>query len=160
MNESLVYLLIGLCGIIIFALVFFIAKQLRAQKAAKEAIAQQEATLAAEVEANRRYVTESIRLIANAILHDDKITLTEGAMRLKVMIDNFDPNLHQDKDLGVFEEVYAKTQHIPILKDWKALDRKQQRVFEKEMLSVESDYKLRIERAAKLLLAHEMHRVH
>lgn len=160
MNESLVYLLIAVGGIVIFVLAVFIAKQITAQKKAKEAIAEQEATLAAEVAANRRYITESIRLIANAILHDDKITLTEGAMRLKVMIDNFDTNLHQDPVVGVFEEVYAKTQHIPILKDWKALDRKQQRAFEKEMLSVEVEYKQRIEHAAQQLLEHEMHRVH
>jgi len=56
MNESLVYLLIAVGGIVIFVLAVFIAKQITAQKKAKEAIAEQEATLAAEVAANRRYI--------------------------------------------------------------------------------------------------------
>ncbi len=160
MNESLVYTLILIGVIAIALLAWFIAKQLREQREITRQLAEQEEKLAVETAANRRYLTESIRIIANAILHDDKITLTEGCMRLKVMIDNYDASLHQDPDYQVIEEVYGKTSHIPILQDWKALDKQTQQKFQMEMFKVEAECQERIHAAAQRLIDHEMHRVH
>ena len=160
MNEGLVYTLISIGVIAIALLAWFIVKQLREQREAARRLAEQQENLAIESAANRRYLTESIRIISNAILHDDKITLTEGCMRLKVMIDNYDATLHQDPDYQVIEEVYGKTAHIPILKDWKALDKKSQRTFQMEMFKVEAECQERIRAAAQRLIDHEMHRVH
>jgi type II secretory pathway pseudopilin PulG len=160
MNESLVYTLILIGVIVIAILAWFIVKQLRQQREAARQLAEQQEKLAVEAAANRRYLTESIRIISNAILHDDKITLTEGCMRLKVMIDNYDATLHQDPDYQVIEEVYGKTSHIPIRQDWKALDKKSQRKFQMEMFKVEAECQERVRVAAQRLIDHEMHRVH
>lgn len=160
MNESLVYTLILIGVIAIAILAWFIVKQLRQQREAARQLAEQQEKLAVEAAANRRYLTESIRIISNAILHDDKITLTEGCMRLKVMIDNYDATLHQDPAYQVIEEVYGKTSHIPILQDWKALDKKLQRKFQMEMFKVEAECQERVRVAAQRLIDHEMHRVH
>lgn len=152
MSSELTYILILVGIAIIIALAVLIYKQLRAARVQREADAARLAKHAAEAQKNRDYLLESSKAIANAILHDDKITLTEGCIRLKVMIDNLDPQLHQHPDYGVFEEVYNRTSHIPILTDWRQLERKQQRAFEKEMREIERDCETRINEAVKRLL--------
>jgi len=152
MGTELTYTLILIGIAIIIALVALIYKQLRAAAAQREADKERLAKHAAEAQKNRDYLLESSKAIANAILHDDKIALTEGCIRLKVMIDNLDPQLHQHPDYGVFEEVYNRTSHIPILTDWRQLERKQQRAFEKEMREIERECRARINTAVKRLL--------
>ncbi len=152
MSTELTYTLILVGIAIIIALAALIYKQLRHARELRE---QQEASLARHAEEaakNRAYLLESSKAIANAILNDDKITLTEGCIRLKVMIDNLNPQLHQHPHYSVFEEVYNRTSHIPILTDWRELERKQQRAFEKEMRQVEQECESRINEAAKALL--------
>ncbi|HSG04536.1 MAG TPA: DUF2489 domain-containing protein [Marinobacterium sp.] len=152
MSTELTYTLI-LGGVaIIVALGLLIYKQLNVARAQREANEERLAKHAAEAQKHRDYLLESSKVIANAILNDDKITLTEGCIRLKVMLDNLDPQLHQHPHYGVFEEVYNRTSHIPILTDWRELERQQQRAFEKEMRAIERDCENRINEAAKRLL--------
>ena len=160
MNESLVYTLIALCCLAILGLSFVIYRQIRASKQRISEQKAKEEAYAAGVAEQKRYLVESIKLISNAILHDDKITMTEGCMRLKVMIDNLDPTLHQVPELDVIEEVYQRTSHIPILADWKALDRKEQRQYEKLIATTDAECFDRIQKAAKYLFEHPMHKVH
>jgi len=160
MSTELTYTLILIGVAIIIALVALIYKQIRNARELRE---QQKASLARHAEEaakNRAYLLESSKAIANAILNDDKITLTEGCIRIKVMIDNLNPQLHQHPHYSVFEEVYNRTSHIPILSDWRELERKQQRAFEKEMRQVEQECESRITEAAKALLQDPILKAH
>lgn len=160
MSTELTYSLILLGIAIIIALATLIFKQLRKARGVAQAREESLAKYAEEAAQNRAYLLESSKVIANAILHDDKITLTEGCIRLKVMIDNLNPQLHQHPEYSVFEEVYTRTAHIPILTDWRSLERKQQRAFEKEMLEIERECETRINAAAKALLQDPILQVH
>lgn len=160
MSTEVTYTLILVGIAIIIALALLIYKQLRLAREQRQADQERLAKHAAEAQKNRDYLMESSKAIANAILHDDKITLTEGCIRLKVMIDNLDPQLHQHPQYGVFEEVYNRTSHIPILSDWRGLERKQQRAFEKEMREIERECESRIHDAVKRLLQDPILRGH
>ena len=160
MSIELIYTLI-LAGIaIILALAALIYKQLKQMRKLRAEQEERMAKHAAEAAEHRDYLLESVKAIANAILHDEKITLVEGCIRLKVMLDNLNPQMHQHPHYAVFEEVYNRTSHIPILTDWRELERKQQRLFEKEMRLVESECETRINQAAKALLQDSLLQAH
>lgn len=160
MSNELTYALIFVGIFIIVVLASLIYKQLRSARLQREAHAASLERHAAEAAKNRAYLLESSKAIANAILTDDKITLTEGCIRLKVMIDNLNPQLHQHPEYGVFEEVYNRTSHIPILAGWRELERKEQRQYEKEMRMVERECEQRINSAAKALLRDPILKAH
>lgn len=160
MNENLLYTLIGVGLLVILVLALYIFKLLKAEQQRKRELQAREQRLADEAQKQRDYLLESIRVISSALLNDDKITLTEGCIRLKVMIDNLDPTLHQDSAFDVFDEVYNRTRHIPILADWRDLERKEKRKFEREMQAIEAECEARIRSAAAELLKHPMHDPH
>lgn len=160
MSTELTYILIAVGVAIIAALVMLIQKQLVRARAQREQQVASQARHAAEAAKNRAYLVDSSKAIANAILNDDKCTLVEGCIRLKVMLDNLNPQLHQHPDYAVFEEVYNRTSHIPILADWRELERKQQRAFEKEMRAIETECEARINEAAKRLLQDPLIQAH
>lgn len=160
MSNALTYTLIAVGLVIIIALLLLIQRQIKQARKGAAALELKRQQHAEEAQKQRNYLIESARLIANAILTDDKITLTEGCIRLKVMLDNLNPQLHQHSEYSVFEEVYNRTAHIPILGDWRALERKHQRAFEKEMREVEAELAERINRAARALLEDGILRAH
>lgn len=160
MSTELTYALIAVGVVIIAALALLIQKQLQRERVQKEEQAASQARHAEEAAKNRAYLLDSSKAIANAILNDDKCTLVEGCIRLKVMLDNLNPQLHQHPHYSVFEEVYNRTSHIPILSDWRELERKQQRAFEKEMRAVERECEARINEAAKRLLQDPLLQAH
>lgn len=160
MSTEITYFLILVGAVVIVALSLIIFRQVRTSKAIAKKQAQEQAQYAAEAAKQRDYVLDSSRLIATAILNDDKITLTEGCIRLKVMLDNINPQMHLTPEYSVFEEVYNRTSHIPFLTGWRELDRKQQRAFEKEMRALEQECEGRINQAAKLLLQDPVLKTH
>lgn len=140
MSASLTYTLIaiGLVAIVILSVV--IRRQLSSSRKLREeqaALARQHEQQAQE---QRRYLIDSIRIIASAVLHDEKMTMTEGCIRVKVMLDNLAPHLHQHERFAVIERVYQATQHIPFLEDWKALSRSEKHEYQKEMEQLEKEH--------------------
>jgi len=160
MSTEIVYTLILVGVVVIVALSLIIYRQVSLAKALSREKKEAQARHAAEAAKQRDYLVDSSRLIATAILNDDKITLTEGCIRLKVMIDNLNPQMHHDELYSVFEEVYNRTSHIPFLSGWRELERKQQRAFEKEMRAIEHECEARINQAAKSLLQDPVLKTH
>lgn len=147
MNTALTYTLIvtGLVAIVLLSLT--IRRQLRTQR---EQRARQEAAAARleqDAQEQQRYLIDSVRIIAGAVLNDERMTITEGCIRLKVLLDNLAPELHQHADFAVIDQVYAATSHIPFLEAWKALSREEQARFEREMAQVESEHESRVRQA-------------
>ncbi len=160
MSTSFIYTLILIGLLFIAFLTRLILKQTGAERERKAEQLAREEKYAQESAEQRKYLVDSIKILSNAVLHDDKITLTEGCIRLKVMMDNLDPSMHQHPELSVIEEVYNRTSHIPFLSDWRKLDRKVQRSFEKEMREVEQECKERINKAAKSLVSFPLIKAH
>ncbi len=93
---------------------------------------------------------KSIYLLAEAML-DDKMTHTEACIRICAtasQLENFD---QFRQEFGVLYRVVEDTAHIPILDDWQALEREEQRRYDKERRAVEAKYGDAIEDAARRL---------
>lgn len=99
---------------------------------------------------HKNYLIESIRVISRGIL-DEQCPKIEGCIRLKVLIDNYSTQLHQQDDLQVIELIYAKTSHIPTLEKWKSLSKGEKLNFQNEMDSIENAFAEKITKAARFL---------
>jgi len=89
--------------------------------------------------------------VAGAILHDEKMTATEGCIRLKVLLENYRPQLLQEDVLRVITVVHDQTSHIPIKEEWQALPKKLKREYQTEMEQLENRHLDAIQNASKAL---------
>lgn len=105
---------------------------------------------AASAQKHKHYLIDSIRIIARSIV-DGQCPMIEGCIRLKVMIDNYAPQLHQQPELQVVELIYVKTSHIPTLEAWKNLPAHERNSFQTEMDHLESEHAVSIKEAARFL---------
>jgi type II secretory pathway pseudopilin PulG len=105
-----------------------------------EAQARQHADLAAD-----------LRILASSLL-DEQLPLIEGAIRIKVLLDNYDTNLSQDPRCEVFQTLYDATAQIPTHGGWKALDKTERRRHEAHFSALELQYKAAARRSARWLL--------
>lgn len=137
MSTTLTYILIALCLLVIATLSAVIYRQLSRAKALKAEQNEREAAAMAALEERHQYLKDSIQLVAGAILHDEKMTLTEGCIRLKVLLENYRPQLLEQEAYAVISEVHDKTSHIPIKDEWQALPKKLKRSYEQEMRELE-----------------------
>ena len=100
-------------------------------------------------------VNKSIQVIAQAIT-EDQMTLTEGAIRLRVLMDGISISDAHREEFSAFYQLASATEHIPILKDWKALSTKKKMEFDSERERIESDYKEFVLDAARRVLGREL----
>ena len=150
MSNTLLYAFIGFFSILSLGLAFFVWKlltQIKQKKLKREAEVQVHAEQAQQ---QKNYLIDSIRIISRSML-DGQCPMTEGCIRLKVLIDNYSPQLHQLPELQVVEMVYAKTSHIPMLDDWKRLSSKERMSFQQEIDLLEKQYSNEIQHAMKFL---------
>ncbi|GAA0794450.1 DUF2489 domain-containing protein [Marinobacterium sediminicola] len=155
MSNTLIYSLIaiGLLAIVILSAVIY--RQLSRARARQQQQAAREAAALAALEERHQYLQESIRLVAGAILHDEKMTLTEGCIRLKVLLENFRPQLLQQEAYAVITEVHDRTSHIPIKEEWQALPKKLKREYQQEMEALEAEHQEAVNAIARELSSGE-----
>ncbi len=102
--------------------------------------AQQHAALAAD-----------LRVLAGSLL-DEQVPLIEGAIRIKVLLDNYDSNLSQDPRCQVFQTLFEATEQVPTHTAWKALDKTERRRHEANFSALELQHKAAARRSARWLL--------
>lgn len=85
------------------------------------------------------YIYESLNVIARAVL-DDQCPVTEGCIRMAVLMDNLSLDCDTKHRFSPIFTIYNATRHIPTHSSWKALERKQQRTFEREMRALEREH--------------------
>lgn len=156
MNTNLTYLLIGLGLLVCVILVGVIVRQLRAQKQREAEQAAHAEKVADDAQKHRRYLIDSIKLVAGAVLNDENMTLTEGCIRIKVLLDNLAPHLLKQPEFAVIDTVYGKTEHIPFLEQWKALPDDDKRKYLEEMESVEADHRPDVNEAMRQLQSYPL----
>lgn len=101
----------------------------------QEAVARQ-----AQVEQDRiQYIYSSLNVIARAVL-DDQCPLTEGCIRMAVLMDNLSLDCDTKHRFAPVFTIYNATRHIPTHGNWKSLERKQQRAFKQEMFALEKEH--------------------
>lgn len=114
---------------------------------------QQREQLEQERRVQREKTVKSLKLISNAIL-EDQLTLTEGALRIRAMLLSLNVDDSVLESFSAFFLLAEATQHIPILEEWKKLDRKQQFKFDRQREKLESDHREFVLDAAKRLRQH------
>lgn len=132
--------LLVLAAVIIFVLAVVAGFYLRKLQLAQRVQAQQLAELEQSAADQRERVNNSIQIIARTLL-DDGVGLTEASIRIRVLLDALQVEDNVREEFVAFYTIADKTSHIPILKDWKKLPRKQQFEFEKEMAALEAEYR-------------------
>lgn len=91
-----------------------------------------------------------IRILAQGLL-EDQLPLIEGAIRIKVLLDNYSGARPANLDADIFEAVYTATAHIPTHQAWKDLPLAQRREHEHYMTTLEQQYGERLRAAAQVL---------
>lgn len=88
----------------------------------------------------KQRVLKSIEIICRAMV-SDQVTITEGCIRVSVLLRALDLSEQQLSVYSVFFDLESATAHIPILDDWRKLSRKQQNLFDSERESIEEKYR-------------------
>ena len=136
-------LLIFIAAIILLALscvaAYYWIKLKRVQNQQKAQIAQnQKAWLDRQQE-----LAADIRFIANSMLQE-QCEITEGCMRLKVLMDHLDQDLAQKTEFQTLQFYYQQTQNMPHHEAYKALNRKEQFSQDKKRFALEDKYREQI----------------
>lgn len=112
--------------------------------------AQQRARDEAQEERQKR-LGGDLSILASSLL-DEQLPLIEGAIRIKVLLDNYDSALSNDSRCQVFHLLFEATADVPTHAAWKALDKNERRRFEKRFNELELQHKAAARTAARWLL--------
>ncbi|WP_312467396.1 DUF2489 domain-containing protein [Stutzerimonas nitrititolerans] len=96
-------------------------------------------------------IAADLRILANCLL-DEQVPLIEGAIRIKVLLDNYDVGLGQDPRCQVFQDLFDATAQVPTHAAWKALDKAERRRHEAAFSALELQHKAAARRSARWLL--------
>lgn len=92
-----------------------------------------------------------LNILASSLLYE-QLPLIEGAIRIKVLLDNYDSALSNDSRCQVFHLIFDATADVPTHAAWKALDKTERRRFEKRFNELELQHKAAARTAARWLL--------
>ncbi|MEZ5528966.1 MAG: DUF2489 domain-containing protein [Porticoccaceae bacterium] len=121
---------------------------LQRQKKARQA---QEKQLAEIREERHQHYRKSIQVIAAAI-EADQVTLTEGAIRISMLVTQLELDEQESANYQVFFQLAEATAHIPILEEWKKLNTRDKLRFDSERTEIEEKYREFVVDAARKLL--------
>lgn len=111
---------------------------------------QQDEARAKALEARNDRLSGDIRIIAQSLL-DGQVPTIEGAIRIKVLLDNYQGERREDLDVTIFERIYDQTAHIPTHQAWKDLSRAERKLHLRLMETLERDHRGEVEAAAQAL---------
>ena len=95
-----------------------------------------------------------IRFIAKAMVQQ-QCEITEGCLRLKVLMDRLDETLQHHSDYQTIQRHYQKTAHMPHHQAYQALNRKQQFKLDQARFELESQHRQQVLLEAKRLANHQ-----
>ena len=92
-----------------------------------------------------------LRILASSLL-DEQLPLIEGAIRIKVLIDNYDSRLSQNTRSKVFHTLYEATRDVPTHAAWKALSNEERAHYRSRFAALEREHGEALRAASKWLL--------
>lgn len=123
--------------------------RLEAQQAEQQARDHQQRQRAAQEHTD--YIHESLNVIAKALL-DDQVRIAEAAIRISGLVSNLPLTCDSKHRFNPIVELANHIHHIPTHDAWKALDKKERRRYEQELLSLEKRYASDIQAAAQFIV--------
>ncbi len=151
--EFWIYLGIVVGLVLSGGLVVYIVRTVRNMRRMQAEIVARQQAQEDELRAHRARLKESLEVITRTML-DDQVELSEACIRLKVLIDNYDPDMHQQSGFQVFNELYARLQHMPTHQARKDADPKWIRKLDQERFRLEREYREDLRLAGERLLQH------
>ena len=85
---------------------------------------------------------------------DEQVELSEGCIRLKVLLDHVAPNLHEDARFSIFNTMYESLKHMPTHEARKQTDKKTIFKLDQERFKLEEDNQETIKTASKEILVY------
>ncbi|WP_293268963.1 DUF2489 domain-containing protein [Neptunomonas sp.] len=150
MSEPVIISMIAFGVLIIVFLLVFIYKKYLLLKKNREAKQEQTQQINRVRQEKYTYVLDSLKVLSQALM-SGQVGVVEGSIRVKVLIDHLDPEFHNKSAYKVFSDVFNETEHIPILKAWKSLDKRTKRKYEKFMAGIEKKHADEVIEAAGVL---------
>ena len=92
-----------------------------------------------------------LRILASSLL-DGQLPLIEGAIRIKVLIDHYDPALSGHPHCAVFHQLYEASAHVPTHADWQALEQGERQRYRSLFAALELQHQAAARTAARWLL--------
>ena len=135
--------------LIILGLVIIFALALYAVVLWRRVWHKQQLMTAQENERNSR-LEGDIRILAQGLV-TGQLPVIEGAIRIKVLLDNYSGPRRADLDTRVFETIYDATAHIPTHQAWKDLPKAQRRLHERQMETLETQHHSEVQQIAGVL---------
>ena len=112
--------------------------------------AQQSAYARAEDDRQHR-LRDELRSLASGLL-DGRLPLIEGAIRLKVVLDNYSIALSNHPRCRVFHRLFDATSGIPSHNGWKVLSDAERRAYERHFAELELQHQAEARQGARWLL--------
>jgi hypothetical protein len=147
MSDAVIWSGIFVGLVIIASLSWFIFTKIRELKVLKAKRVEKEAQ---ETE-KRNHLINSIKVIATTML-EDQVELSEGCIRIKVLIDHFDASLHEQASFKIFEEMYKSTEHMPTHQARKNTDKNFIHKLDQQRFALEKKHRESIRKGAEELL--------
>jgi len=94
----------------------------------------------------------SIKLILLAY-QQGSVSAVETSMRISFLLKTLDFDDKTRRKFDIFDEVSAKSAHIPILEQWDNLKKKTKFQYEREIKKIDNDYRLKLQDASADILA-------
>ncbi len=155
MSENVIYTLIAVSVIVAIVATVYIVKAVKFTREQQNSLKEEEQRVQKRYEEQRAYLVESVQVISAAVGNDEKLSITEACMRLNALLESLAPQLLSDPEFKVINDVYAKTSHIPIKGDWKALSKQERWGFMQEMKRVDAEFSEDVRIAAAKLKAYD-----
>jgi len=146
----MLYLII-LAVLIILALagtaIYYVTKLKRVQKQQEEQVKKNKAAW----EAHRNELASDIKFIAHSMIQE-QCEITEGCMRIAVLMDRLDDELQHKPEFKTIREHFSLTISMPTHQAYKDLSRKEQFKLDKQRYALEEKNKDQVLEEAKTLL--------
>ena len=94
----------------------------------------------------------SIKLILLAY-QQGSVSAVETSMRISFLLKTLDFDDKIRRKFDIFDEVSAKSAHIPILEQWDNLEKKTKFQYEREIKKIDNDYRVKLQDASADILA-------
>lgn len=110
---------------------------------------QQQHRKSREAQRNQRLAGD-VQFLAQGML-SGQVPVIEGAIRIKVLLDNYSGPRPIDLDVEIFQRIYDSTAHIPTHQGWKELTLAERELHRRKMETLERDHSEAVENAARQL---------
>ncbi|PRB84506.1 DUF2489 domain-containing protein [Pseudomonas sp. MYb185] len=91
-----------------------------------------------------------IRILAQSLL-SGQLPMIEGAIRIKVLLDNYSGPRRAELDIQVLDTIYDATAHIPTHQGWKDLPQAQRRLHQRLLDTLEQQHGAELQQLAQRL---------